>query len=201
MHNIVLATNNQGKVLDFQEIAKNFPVKILPQSDFSIPSVEETGLTFIENALIKARHAAIYTDYPVLADDSGLIVEDLNGAPGLYSARYAGENATDEENIEKLLSELAKIKNPIRKAKLYVVCVLMRHANDPAPIFAEGVFHGEILTKPQGKNGFGYLPIFYLPEFKCSAAELSIEQKNRINHRSQATIEILQKYLTELESS
>ncbi len=206
MKQIVLATTNPWKVKDYFDIATQFPITFIPQSelksklksDLIITEAKETGLTFIENALIKAHHASLHTDLPVMAEDSGLIVDALQGAPGLYSARYAGEKATQQQNIEKLLSELAKIPNASRKAKLYAVTVLLRYPNDPAPLIAEGIIHGEILSAPKGDHGFGYLPIFYLKEYGCTAGEIPLSEKNKISHRGQAARNILNRYLSEI---
>ncbi len=197
MRQLLLASTNPGKVADYQTLLSNTSLKIIPQSQFSIPEVEETGLTFVENALLKARNAATFAKLPALGDDSGLVVEDLHGAPGLYSARYAGKAATDQENITKLLQELTKIPNATRKAKFYSVIVLVRYPSDPAPIICEGTWEGEILKEPRGKNGFGYLPIFFCPLNQRSGAELNIEERNRINHRGKAFRQLLKKYLEE----
>lgn len=194
MREIVLATSNKGKILDYQEIIQAFPFQFIPQSQFGVGSVPETGKTFLENALIKIHHAQQYTTLPCLAEDSGLIVDALDGAPGLYSARYAGENASDEDNIQKLLADLKKHPKASRRARFYVITVLSKYPHDPAPLFAEGSFEGEILEAPRGTEGFGYLPIFYLPHLGCSAAELSLKEKNKINHRSQAAHKILKQY-------
>lgn len=187
MKTIVLASNNPGKIKDFQELAKtslqSLNIEILPQSSFKVEEVEETGLSFVENALIKARHAALATGLPALADDSGLVVDALKGAPGLYSARYARKGASAEENIQKLLAELNNIPHPHRSARLYTVIVYLRYPDDPAPLICEGSWEGEILTEPRGNQGFGYLPIFFVPTHQMSGAELSNEERNRINHR------------------
>lgn len=197
---LILATNNAGKIKDYYDIASFFPITLLPQMELKVPEVEETGTTFIENALLKAHNAAAYTNLPVLAEDSGLIVDALHGAPGLYSARYAGVGASQSQNIEKLLSDLAKIPHASRKAKLYVATVLLRHPKDPAPIIAEAVIHGEILLAPQGNNSFGYLPVFYLPEYGCTAGEISLTEKNRISHRGKAARQIFTQFLAECDA-
>lgn len=186
MKQFVLASTNPGKIKDFQEIVRPYSIEIIPQSHFSVPEAEETGLTFIENALIKARHASALSGLPAIAEDSGLLVDALNGAPGLYSARYAKKNATAEENIQKLLAELASVPQSKRSARFYAVIVLLKGPEDPMPFMSEGIWEGEILATPRGQNGFGYLPIFYVPTHQCSGAEMSLEERNRINHRFQA---------------
>lgn len=197
MRELLLASTNAGKFADYQALLLNTPIKLIPQTQFSIPEVEETGLTFVENALLKARHASTLAKLPALGDDSGLVVADLSGAPGLYSARYAGEKATDQQNIAKLLQELAKIPNASRKAKFYAVTVLVRYPSDPAPIICEGTWEGEILKASRGENGFGYLPIFFCPFHQKSGAELSTEERILVNHRGKAFRELLNRYLEE----
>lgn len=186
MKKIVLASTNPGKIKDYQELTRNTAIQIIPQSELGIPEADETGLTFVENALIKARNASEMTGLPVIGEDSGLIVDALNGAPGLYSARFAGKGATDKENITALLKALSNTSNPDRKARFYAVIVLLRYPHDPAPLICEGIWEGEILPEPRGENGFGYLPIFYVPTHKQSGAELSLEERIKINHRSEA---------------
>ncbi|QLH41693.1 MAG: RdgB/HAM1 family non-canonical purine NTP pyrophosphatase [Coxiellaceae bacterium] len=185
-HPIVLASANAGKLAEIQQYFADIPVKLCLQTDFQILSAPETAATFVENALQKARHVSRLTGLPAIADDSGLIVDALQGAPGLYSARYAGPNATDHDNIHKLLLELANVPPPHRTARFYSVMVYLASAEDPMPIIAQGVWEGSILLQPQGAGGFGYDPIFYVPEQQCSAAELSIEHKNQLSHRGQA---------------
>ncbi len=184
---IVVASNNAHKVA---EISAALPpsFNLIPQSEFDIPSPPETGLTFVENALIKARHTAELTGLPCLADDSGLEVAALNGQPGIYSARYAGPNASDAENNEKLLTELADIS--VRTACFRCVIVLLRHAKDPMPVIAYGSWAGEILQQARGKNGFGYDPLFYLPEESMSVAEMSAESKVKLSHRGKALAQL-----------
>ena len=196
MHQLILASTNPGKLADYQVLLSDTSIKLIPQSQLFIPEIEETGLTFVENALFKARNAATFAKLPALGDDSGLVVEDLEGAPGLYSARYAHKAATAQENITKLLQELRKIPNARRRAKLYSVIVLVRYPSDPAPIICDGVWEGEILKEPRG-NGFGYLPIFFCPLHQKSGAELSIEERNRVNHRGKALRKLLKKYQEE----
>jgi len=181
---IVLASGNAGKIREFQAILKDVPV--LPQSDFNVPEAEETGSTFIENAIIKARNAALHTGLPAIADDSGLAVDALNGAPGVISARYAGTDASDEDNVQKLLTEMAEVDTPLRTARFICVIAFMRHADDPTPVIAQGSWEGFILQQPQGENGFGYDPVFWVPTHQCASAELPADVKNRISHRGQA---------------
>lgn len=178
----VLASSNPGKIKEIQSI---FPdINIHPQSNYQVPDADETGLTFIENAILKARHASYLTGLPALADDSGLCVDHLKGAPGIYSARYAGENASNEQHIAKLLQAMTGVSKQNRSAYFYCCLVLLRCHNDPRPVIAQGQWHGYILTKPQGEGGFGYDPLFYLPDYNKSAAELTPEQKNSISHRA-----------------
>ncbi|MFA6310358.1 MAG: RdgB/HAM1 family non-canonical purine NTP pyrophosphatase [Sterolibacterium sp.] len=184
MKKLVLASNNPGKLREFAQLLAPLDFEVLPQADFDIPEAEEPHHTFVENALVKARHAARLSGLPALADDSGLCVEALGGAPGVYSARYGGEPKSDERNNAKLLAELEGKSN--RRAHYACVLVLMRHADDPQPIVVEGEWHGEILTAPRGSGGFGYDPLFLVPEFGCSSAELGAEQKNAISHRGKA---------------
>jgi len=186
MKQIVLATGNPGKVREFSDILGGADLMIRPQSDFGVPDAEETGLTFVENALIKARNAATHTGRPAIADDSGLEVDALNGAPGIYSARYAGPQANSEENNRKLLHALDGLPEQDRTARFICLIVYLRHADDPTPIIAQGTWEGRILTEPQGDNGFGYDPVFYVPSHECSSAQLDPVEKNRLSHRGQA---------------
>lgn len=184
---LVLATHNEGKVREISAVLSTVPCEIVSQKKYQVPEVEETGLTYIENALIKARHTASYTNHATLADDSGLVVPALDGAPGIYSARYAGEPVDHSKNIQKLLENMSHLKGPeARTAIFYCVLVLLRHATDPNPIIAEGRWIGHIADAPCGKNGFGYDPIFYVPEKQCCAAELLPDVKNQLSHRGQA---------------
>jgi len=191
---VILASNNPGKVKEFEAMAGKLPFVLKAQSEFNIPEAVETGLTFVENALIKARHAARLSRSPALADDSGLIVDALNGAPGIYSSRYAGEKATAQENLQKLLENLKEIPFEKRTARFYCVLVFLKTFDDPAPLIAEGVWEGKLLLNPQGKQGFGYDPIFYVPTHDCSAAELSLTDKMQLSHRGRA-IQQLKIYL------
>ena len=186
MKQIVLATGNPGKAREFNDILGAANLMIRPQSDFGVPDADETGLTFVENALIKARNAATHTGQPAIADDSGLEVDALNGAPGIYSARYAGPKANSEENNRKLLHALDGLPEQDRTARFICLIVYLRHADDPAPIIAQGTWEGRILTEPVGDNGFGYDPVFYVPSHECSSAQLDPVEKNRLSHRGQA---------------
>jgi len=186
MKHIVLATGNPGKVREFADILGTDNLVIRPQSDFGVPDVEETGLSFVENAIIKARNAAAHTGQPAIADDSGLEVDALNGAPGIYSARYAGPQANSEDNNRKLLYALEGVPESERTARFICLIVYMRHADDPAPIIAQGSWEGRILMEPVGDNGFGYDPVFYVPSHHCSSAQLDPAEKNRISHRGTA---------------
>lgn len=181
---IVLATGNKGKVKEFSELFSNYQIEIAPQSEFEVPDVPETGTTFVENAIIKARHAAALTGLPAIADDSGLVVDALNGEPGIYSARYAGEHGNDGANSAKVLAALAG--NSIRTAKFLCVLVFMRNAQDPTPLICQGEWHGSIAQAASGEGGFGYDPIFYLSDQNATAAELDKEIKNAISHRGKA---------------
>ena len=181
---IVLASGNQGKITEIQAILSQY--KIVPQSLFNVPEAEETGSTFAENAIIKARNAAIHTDLPAIAADSGLVVDALNGAPGVISARYAGIGATDEENLQKLLLGLETVPEPERTARFVCVIVLLKHAADPLPIIVQSSWEGRILSQPKGANGFGYDPVFWVPKEKCASAELPPHIKNSLSHRGKA---------------
>jgi XTP/dITP diphosphohydrolase len=181
---IVLASGNPGKIREIQAMLADHP--IVPQSDFSIADAEETGTTFVENAIIKARHAARHSGLPAIADDSGLVVDALDGAPGVYSARYAGPGSSDLDNLHKLLRDLDGVPEAQRSARFICVLVFMQHAADPTPVIAEGVWEGKILTRPAGSNGFGYDPVFWVPTHRCASAELPPEVKNALSHRGQA---------------
>ena len=186
MDKIVLASNNVGKAREITEILSVYGISVEPQSNFGVPEVPETGLTFVENALIKARNASHHTGLPALADDSGIEIDALKGAPGIYSARFAGENASDEDNLQKALAKLQGVPDGQRSARFQCVMVLMKHENDPTPLIFQGSWEGSILSEPHGNNGFGYDPIFYVPEHDCSSAQLSAEQKNSLSHRGKA---------------
>lgn len=186
MKKLVLATGNQGKVREMADLLSDFGFDVVAQSEFNVSDVAETGTTFIENAIIKARHAAKETGLPAIADDSGLEVDFLQGAPGVYSARYAGEGASDLENLEKLLEAMKDAPQDKRTARFHCVLVLMRHENDPTPIVCHGKWEGSILTQPEGENGFGYDPIFYVPEEDCASALLDSVRKKQLSHRGKA---------------
>lgn len=183
---VVLATGNKGKVKELAVMLAGLGFEVLPQSEFAVTDVAETGSTFVENAIIKARHAAKHTGLPAIADDSGLAVHALGGAPGVYSARYSGDQATDQSNITKLLNVMADIPTEKRQATFLCVLVFMRHAEDPTPIICQGEWRGEIMTSQLGESGFGYDPIFWVESQKCSSAQLSAEQKNALSHRGKA---------------
>ena len=180
---IVLATGNRGKLREITQMLAGESFEILPQSNFSIPEVPETGTTFVENAIIKARHASKLSGLPAIADDSGIEVDALQGAPGVYSARYAGQNATDQENLDKLLEDLCSIEEPFRTARYQCVMVLMRDANDSMPIICQGTWEGLLIREELGDNGFGYDPIFWLDDKQCTSAQLSPEMKDQLSHR------------------
>jgi XTP/dITP diphosphohydrolase len=184
MKKLVLASNNPGKLREFAALLASVDFEVLPQAQFNVPEAEEPHFTFVENAIAKARHAARLTGLPALADDSGICVDALDGAPGVFSARFAGEPKSDQRNNEKLIADLAGQTN--RRAHYYCILVFVRHADDPQPIIAEGEWHGEIIDAPHGANGFGYDPYFWLPEFGCTAAELASDKKNAISHRGKA---------------
>lgn len=184
MTQVVLASSNQGKVNELQELLKPYSLNIVPQSAFNIQSAEETGTTFVENAIIKARHAAKQTGLSAIADDSGLSVQALAGAPGVYSARYSAINATDDENNQKLLAALKDVPTSQRQACFHCVLVYMRHSDDPMPIICHGQWNGVISTELHGENGFGYDPLFIPDGYQQSSAELSPWQKNTISHRA-----------------
>ncbi|ARC93181.1 non-canonical purine NTP pyrophosphatase [Vibrio coralliilyticus] len=183
---IVLATGNQGKVREMADLLADFGFDVVAQSEFNVSEVAETGTTFIENAIIKARHAAKETGLAVIADDSGLEVDFLKGAPGIYSARYAGEGASDQQNLEKLLDAMQGVPQEQRTASFHCVLVLMRHELDPTPIVCHGKWEGRILTEAQGDNGFGYDPVFFVPEDNCASAELEPTRKKQLSHRGKA---------------
>lgn len=194
----VLATGNQGKVREMSELLNSFSIEVLPQSQFNVPEVPETGTTFVENAIIKARHAAKVTGLPAIADDSGLEVDFLNGQPGIYSARYAGEKATDQDNNDKLLSKLAGTSAEQRSARFQCVLVYMRHELDPTPIICQGTWEGRIVDKIEGENGFGYDPLFWVESDQCTSAQLTKQRKGELSHRGQALnklVELLKQQL------
>lgn len=182
---VILASGNQGKLKEFNRLLAGKGFDIHTQSAFDVPDADETGLTFVENAILKARNAALHTGLPAIADDSGLEVDALQGKPGIYSARYAREGG-DAANNAKLLGDLKEVNDPNRTARFRCCIVFLRHAEDPSPIIADAAWNGHILHTPQGSNGFGYDPLFFVPTHNCSSAELAPEEKNRISHRGQA---------------
>lgn len=186
MRKLILATGNPGKVRELEAVLAGFDLDIAPQSAFAVPEVEETGLTFVENALIKARNAARHGGLPALADDSGLVVDALEGAPGIYSARYAGPGANDRANIDKLLAELAGLPAARRSARFVCALALLRHPADPTPLICQASWEGMVLAEPRGAGGFGYDPVFWVPDQGRTAAELEPDVKNRLSHRGQA---------------
>jgi XTP/dITP diphosphohydrolase len=183
---IVLASGNPGKARELGALLADFHAEVLPQSAFNVPEAEETGLSFVENAILKARNAAAHSGLPAIADDSGLEVDALNGAPGIYSARYAGPGCSDADNNAKLLEMLRDIPEAERSARFQCVLVYMRHAEDPTPLIVQGTWEGRILSELRGEGGFGYDPLFYVPEKDCASAELAAEEKNRLSHRGKA---------------
>jgi XTP/dITP diphosphohydrolase len=191
MRRIVLATSNPGKVREFSTALVGLDVEITPQSAFDVPEVEETGLTFVENAILKARNAARRTGLPALADDSGLAVDALGGAPGVHSARYAGPGAGDRANIDKLLTELREVPAERRAARFHCVLVLLHHPADPTPLICQASWEGLITFEPYGSGGFGYDPVFLVPEEAQTAAELDLAVKNRLSHRGQALAQLV----------
>ena len=191
MRRIVLASGNRGKLAEFAQLFAGSGIGLVAQGELGVGEVEETAATFVENALLKARHAARVTGLPALADDSGLCVEALGGAPGVYSARYAGEPKSDTRNNEKLLADLADQAD--RRAHFVSLIVFVRHADDPQPIIAEGEWHGEIVDQHRGDGGFGYDPLFFVPEFGKTAAELDADTKNRVSHRGRAMQKLIER--------
>lgn len=188
---VVLASGNQGKIRELQQRLGG-QYALVSQSDLSVIAPEETGLTFVENAILKARAAAEQTGLAAIADDSGLAVDALNGAPGIYSARFAGADATDSQNNARLLEQLAQTQQEYRTAQFQCALVFMRHHLDPTPIICQGTWHGRILTEPLGENGFGYDPLFYALDQDCASAELASEIKNKVSHRGQAVDQLIQ---------
>nr|VFJ76566.1 MAG: XTP/dITP diphosphohydrolase [Candidatus Kentron sp. FW] len=191
MKKVVLASSNPGKLRELRELLAPLDITLAPQSDFDVRDVEETGRTFVENAILKARHAAAVSGLPAIGDDSGLVVDALGGAPGIYSARYAGEGATDKKNLDRLLRELSDVPESRRSAYFKCLMVYMGHADDPTPVIADGTWGGRILFTPRGENGFGYDPVFYVPTHDCSSAELPSDTKNALSHRGQAVRELV----------
>ena len=201
MSKIVLATGNKGKVKELASLLATYQFEIIPQSDFNVPDVDETGTTFVENAIIKARHAAKITGLPAIADDSGLEVDALNGAPGVYSARYASdivENPTDDDNTNKLLNALENTPDDQRSARFHCVLVYMQHEKDPTPVICHGVWQGSISRTKQGEQGFGYDPVFWQSDLQLSSAQLPRDIKNKLSHRGQALAKLVAKLTTKV---
>ncbi|QFI39866.1 XTP/dITP diphosphatase [Moritella marina ATCC 15381] len=191
MSKVVLATGNPGKVREMSALLAEFGLEVLPQSDFNIAEADETGTTFIENAIIKAKHAATLTGLPAIADDSGLAVDALQGVPGIYSARYAGVDASDRDNLLKLLDALKGVPTAQRTARFHCVLVYMTHAEDPTPLVCHGAWDGVITEQPSGEDGFGYDPIFFVESEGCTSAELTKQRKSELSHRGQALTKLL----------
>jgi len=200
---IVLASGNKGKIREFQALFDDLGLNIVPQTELGVGDVPETGTTFVENAIIKARHAAQITGLPAIADDSGIEIDYLNGAPGIYSARFSGDEngvgATDEKNNLKVLESLNGVSQEQRTARYQCILVFMEHAADPTPIICQAAWEGVIMEEEVGRNGFGYDPLFWVPEFKMSSAQLSPEQKNKISHRAKA-LELLHREMEKVYS-
>lgn len=190
---VVLASNNPGKLKELQKLFTHANIQLIPQQELKVPEIEETGLTFVENAIIKARNACQHTNLPAIADDSGLEVDALKGAPGIYSARYAGVKRTTKNYCARLLRELKDIPPDARAARFRCVLVFLRHQYDPAPVIAQGTWQGRIIDEPMGDNGFGYDPVFYIEKFDQTVAQLPPEIKNELSHRGQAMQSLLKK--------
>lgn len=190
---MVLASNNPGKISEIRELIGSSSIDIIPQSELDIEAAAETGLSFVENAIIKARHAARHSGFPAFADDSGLEVPALMGKPGIYSARYAGVGASDEENLNKLIRDTGTLGEKDRKARFVCLMVFIRFADDPVPVITQGIWDGRVISEPRGENGFGYDPVFYVPTHRCTSAELAPEIKNQISHRGQALRKMIEK--------
>jgi len=197
MNKIVLASGNKGKLREFSDLFAPLNIEIVPQSDFNVPEAEETGLTFVENAIIKARNAAKHTGLPAISDDSGIEVDYLLGAPGIYSSRYSGLNASDKDNLDALLMALTGVPDQERAARYQCILVMMRHSKDPTPLICQADWQGRILTEAIGKGGFGYDPIFWVEDEQCSAAELTAQQKHAISHRGKA----IRQFITAFQAS
>jgi XTP/dITP diphosphohydrolase len=191
MMKVLLATSNTGKLNEMEALLKGLPITLMPPTSFNIPVPQEKGLSFIENALIKARHGALLSELPCIADDSGIAVDALGGAPGIYSARYAGKRATDEDNIKKLLQAIDFVPDEERQARFHCAIAYVTHAKDPIPLIFQGQWEGIITREPRGTNGFGYDPVFFIPELNKTAAELTTELKNKLSHRSIALAQLI----------
>lgn len=197
---IVLASNNAGKAREIDAMLAGHDLHVISQAEFHVPEIEETGLTFVENALLKARNAARHTGLPAIADDSGIAIEALHGRPGIYSARYAGEGASDAANLDKLIEDVGKLPEDQRQARFVCLMVFMRYADDPVPVITQGIWDGVAITEPRGENGFGYDPMFYVPTHHCTSAELPPEEKNRISHRAIALRALVEKLMENRDS-
>ena len=193
---LVLASDNQGKLKELTALLSDSGFSVVGQGDLDVTPAEETGETFIENAILKARNAARQTGHPAIADDSGIEVDALKGAPGVYSARFAGDNATDSDNVAKLLSQLTDVQSEDRKARFRCLMVYLRRADDPAPLICEGTWSGKVTLTPSGENGFGYDPVFWVPDEGCTAAELNPARKNVLSHRAQALKQLVAELTT-----
>lgn len=190
---IVFASGNAGKVREIGQLLEGLSIDVQPQSDFNVPEIEETGCTFVENAILKARNAAHHTGLAVIADDSGIVVDVLQGRPGIVSARFAGVGASDEDNLNKLIEMIKPFPEEQRTARFICSMVYLRYEYDPVPIIAQGVWEGQLITDPKGSNGFGYDPMFYVSSQQCTSAELTPEIKNKLSHRGQALTHLLGK--------
>ncbi|MDX1599809.1 MAG: RdgB/HAM1 family non-canonical purine NTP pyrophosphatase [Marinobacter sp.] len=198
---LVIASNNKGKIAELTDLLGPLGIEPVAQGELGVSAAEEPAVTFVENAILKARHAARATGLPALADDSGLAVDALGGAPGVRSARYAGENASDDDNVQALLEAMSSVAEEERGAQFHCVLVYLRHADDPTPIVCHGRWPGSILRNRRGEGGFGYDPVFMVPETGCSAAELSREQKGKISHRGRALTQLLDQLRARAASS
>ena len=190
-HRVVLASNNTGKLREIGDMLKGLYMEVLLQAQFQVPEVEETGLTFVENAILKARNAARYSGLPAIGDDSGIEIDALGGKPGIYSARYAGTGSSDEDNLRKLIGEIRQLPEQDRRARFVCCMAYLRHADDPDPVLARGVWEGIAITEPRGSNGFGYDPVFYVATHDCTSAELPPAVKNQLSHRGQALYQLM----------
>lgn len=190
---VVLASGNQGKLVEIRALLPEQRFAVYSQAEFDVTSCEETGLSFVENAILKAQNAARITGKAAIADDSGIAVDALRGEPGIYSARYAGEHASDEDNLQKLIADFEGCNSNLKTCRFICVVVFVEHEKDPLPIICEGIWEGELITTPRGGNGFGYDPIFWLPEYQCTSAELAPEVKNAISHRSIALKKLVER--------
>ena len=191
---VVLATGNASKAKELSAMLQGLGIEIVLQTSLNVKEAEETGLSFVENAILKARNAALQTGLPAIADDSGLEVDVLKGQPGIHSARYSGPGVDDAKNLQKLLKALEGVPAAQRSARFRCLLVYMRHAEDPSPLICEGVWEGSILDAPRGHNGFGYDPVFLVPERGCSSAELAPEDKNRLSHRGKALKALVERF-------